>query len=333
MQAVLFQALLFVFCFLPDNSLRGIVRDPSGSIVAGACVEAIANGTTLIRYTDGLGQFDFGEVAPGSYLLRISAPSFERYESWISIPSDPLAVRLSLAPDAQNVVVTATRTEMPVALIGASISVIDAENIRQQQASTVLEVLRDVPGLMVSNTSRRGGTTAVHTRGASRNASLVLIDGIRINDPGGDFNFAHLTTANVEKIEVVRGPRARCMAPTQRHPSFRCLHAGPRRRTASFPDRHPLKLARSKPSVQRPEFPALSVRWIIPLPQSVWKRTAHFQTMPIEIWSSPEISDTGLVWTRICGSRSVQRTAALAFPIELASRSLTVTLIGRRRQS
>lgn len=208
MYTFLFQTLLFVLCFFSADSVRGVVRDPSGAVVAGARVELIVGGNTLLRQTDALGQFDFDDVPAHSYLVRVSAEGFQRYESTIRFPIDSLAVTLDVSSHAQNVVVTATRTETPAALIGSSISVIRAEDIRQQQASTVLEVLRDVPGLIVSNTSRRGGTTAVHTRGANRNANLVLIDGIQINDPGGDLNLTHLTTANVERIEVVRGPQS-----------------------------------------------------------------------------------------------------------------------------
>ncbi len=208
MQTFFIQALLFVLHLSPEHSLHGIVRDPSGAVVTRARVEAVADGATALQHTGALGQFKFEGLAAGPYLIRVSAEGFDRYEATVQVPGDPLSITLAVANPAQNIVVTATRTETPVGLIGASVSVIGAEEIRQQQASTVLEVLRDVPGMIVSSTSRRGGTTSVHTRGANRNANLVLIDGIRINDPGGDFNYAHLTTANVERIEIVRGPES-----------------------------------------------------------------------------------------------------------------------------
>src|SRR5262249_39757988 len=67
---------------------------------------------------------------------------------------------------------------------------------------------RDMPGMAVAQTSRRGGTTSLYARGGGKDANLILVDGIQVNDPGGDYNFAHLTTTNIDRIEVVRGPQS-----------------------------------------------------------------------------------------------------------------------------
>jgi len=104
------------------------------------------------------------------------------------------------------VVVTATRTEIPEQDVTTSISVISAENIRAQQAETVLEALRNVPGLDVVQTGSRGSNTAIFIRGSESDHVLVLIDGVEVNSTTvGAFNFAHLTTENIERIEILRG--------------------------------------------------------------------------------------------------------------------------------
>jgi vitamin B12 transporter len=104
------------------------------------------------------------------------------------------------------VVVTATRTEIPQRDVTTSISVISAEDIRTQQAETVLEVLRGVPGLDVVQTGSRGNRTEVFIRGSESKQVLVLLDGVEVNSTTeGAFNFAHLTTENVERIEILRG--------------------------------------------------------------------------------------------------------------------------------
>jgi vitamin B12 transporter len=104
------------------------------------------------------------------------------------------------------VVVTATRTEIPEQDATTSISVISAETIRAQQAETVLEALRNVPGLDVVQTGSRGTNTAIFIRGSESDHVLVLIDGVEVNSTTvGAFNFAHLTTENVERIEILRG--------------------------------------------------------------------------------------------------------------------------------
>jgi vitamin B12 transporter len=117
----------------------------------------------------------------------------------------------SPAADSQDttlspVVVTATRTETPERDTTTSISVITSKDIRDRQAETVLEALRDIPGVDVVQSGARGTGTAVFIRGAESNQALVMIDGVEVNSTtAGAFNFAHLTTENVERIEVLRG--------------------------------------------------------------------------------------------------------------------------------
>ena len=82
-----------------------------------------------------------------------------------------------------EVVVTATRDEVPIEQVGSSISVITAKEIEQQQKRTVADALRMVPGLDLVRTGSFGGTTAVFMRGAKSEHTLVLIDGIQMNDP------------------------------------------------------------------------------------------------------------------------------------------------------
>lgn len=108
----------------------------------------------------------------------------------------------ALAP----VVVTATRIETLQEEVTTSISVITAEDIRAQQAETVLEVLRNGPGLDVVQTGSRGSVTSVFIRGSESDHVLVLIDGVEANSTTlGSFDFAHLTTENIERIEILRG--------------------------------------------------------------------------------------------------------------------------------
>ena len=111
----------------------------------------------------------------------------------------------------KEVVVTATRDEVPIEQVGSSITVVTAKEIEQKQARTVADVLRAVPGLDVVRTGSFGGTTAIFMRGAKSEHTLVLLDGIQMNDPsstGGGFNFSNLTTDNIERIEILRGPQS-----------------------------------------------------------------------------------------------------------------------------
>ncbi|MBI4527310.1 MAG: TonB-dependent receptor [Deltaproteobacteria bacterium] len=120
--------------------------------------------------------------------------------------------RLSTAAEPEQdetlapVVVTATRIETAQEQTTTSISVITAKDIEARQAETVLEVLRTVSGVDMVQAGSRGNATSVFIRGSESDDVLVLIDGVEVNSTTlGSFDFAHLTTDNIERIEVVRG--------------------------------------------------------------------------------------------------------------------------------
>ena len=104
------------------------------------------------------------------------------------------------------VVVTATRTETPQTEVTTSISVITSKEIEAQHAETALEALRNVPGVDVVQSGSKGNSGAVFIRGSNSDQVLVLMDGVEVNSTTlGSFDFAHLTTDNIDRIEVLRG--------------------------------------------------------------------------------------------------------------------------------
>ncbi len=111
----------------------------------------------------------------------------------------------------QRIVVTATRIETPYERVGSSVTVITRDEIERSGKTTVLELLRAVPALDVVQSGGPGGNASVFIRGAKSEHTLVLIDGIEANDPvtpGRSFDLAHLTTDNIERIEIIRGPQS-----------------------------------------------------------------------------------------------------------------------------
>jgi len=111
---------------------------------------------------------------------------------------------------APTVVVTATRVPVDASTVGSAITVITAEELQQQQTRFVSDILRDVPGVAVSRTGTFGALTQVRIRGAEGNHTLVIIDGVKMNDPAGgnEFDFGQLLASDIERIEVLRGPQA-----------------------------------------------------------------------------------------------------------------------------
>ena len=92
------------------------------------------------------------------------------------------AIRQSAAP-IPDFVVTATRSPLAITQAGSAISVITSEEIEKESIKTPAEVLRRVPGVTLVETGGPGGTTTVRIRGAEAGQTLVLIDGISVNDP------------------------------------------------------------------------------------------------------------------------------------------------------
>ena len=108
-------------------------------------------------------------------------------------------------------VVSANRIEQPLSRIGDSVTLIDAEQVRASQKLTVSDLLAATPGITVTRNGGLGGSTQLRIRGAESDQTVVLIDGVKLNDPssaGGGFNFANLLTGDYMRIEVLRGPQS-----------------------------------------------------------------------------------------------------------------------------
>jgi len=110
----------------------------------------------------------------------------------------------------EDVTVTASRTPIEIIKAGSSVTILNRDQIEQSQASNISDLLRGVAGLHVSQQGSRGALTQIRVRGAEANQLLVLIDGIEVNDisQDGGFNFAHLQTDQIKRIEIVRGPQS-----------------------------------------------------------------------------------------------------------------------------
>src|SRR5438309_11349088 len=116
--------------------------------------------------------------------------------------------------EAEPIVVTATRFDIPLDQSPATVSVISSEDIEQKQIQRVSDALREVPGLSVVQTGTAGQLTSVFTRGLRSEHTQVLLDGVPINQGlQGAFNFADLTTDDIGRIEVVRGPQSTLYGP------------------------------------------------------------------------------------------------------------------------
>jgi vitamin B12 transporter len=106
----------------------------------------------------------------------------------------------------KELVVTADRDPTPLARTVAATTVITGDELRQRGGYFLSEALRQVPGAAVVSQGSDGGVTSLFLRGGESDYTKVLIDGVPVNQAGGSFNFGLLSTDNIERIEIVRGP-------------------------------------------------------------------------------------------------------------------------------
>ncbi len=110
-----------------------------------------------------------------------------------------------------EIVVTATRIETPAQEIASSVTVITGEELERMKKATVLEVLGEILGLVIVQNGPAGGSGSVLIRGANSEHTLILMDGVELNDPispARSSDLAHITLENIDRIEILRGPQS-----------------------------------------------------------------------------------------------------------------------------
>jgi len=114
-------------------------------------------------------------------------------------------------PENDAIIVTANRTARAKSQVGESVTVIGEEEIINRQPSEVLDILRTVPGVTFNRNGGFGTVSGVSIRGAQADQTVVLVDGIKLNDPasvGAGFDFGTLLMGNISRVEVVRGSQS-----------------------------------------------------------------------------------------------------------------------------
>lgn len=192
------------------GTLRGTVLDPQGQPVPGARV-TVAAGTSIVATALTHSNGTFGPIAipEGEYALAATAPSLQA-------PSRPVIVKnvtevtltLALSPITASAVVSAAQVDQPVTRVTDSVTIIDRSDLDARQTETASDALRLVPGFNLVANGGRGALTSIFSRGGESDYTLVLMDGLPLNAFGGGFDAAHLATAGIDRIEVVRGPQS-----------------------------------------------------------------------------------------------------------------------------
>src|SRR5437868_5149664 len=115
----------------------------------------------------------------------------------------------SQSPDTthlKTVVISGSKVPRPADVLTQAVTVISGDDLRARGVARVSDALREVPGASLVQSGSYGALTSLFLRGGESRYTKVLIDGVAVNAPGGYFDFSHLTTDNIDRIEIVRGP-------------------------------------------------------------------------------------------------------------------------------
>jgi vitamin B12 transporter len=125
--------------------------------------------------------------------------------------SAPDEAGAAAATAVAQVVVTANRTPAQVRTVGQSFTIITTDQLKADQETDLADVVARTPGLSLARNGGPGETASLFIRGADSDQTLVLIDGVKVNDPsdpGSGYDFSNLMTGDVSRVEVLRGPQS-----------------------------------------------------------------------------------------------------------------------------
>ncbi len=113
--------------------------------------------------------------------------------------------------EVTEIVISPNRAPRAINKVASSITVITAEEMDRKKQRTVIEALSATPGVQVVQSGGFGGNVSIFLRGANAEHTLVIVDGIEVNDPVSTArlpSIANMTLDNIERIEILRGPQS-----------------------------------------------------------------------------------------------------------------------------
>jgi vitamin B12 transporter len=190
--------------------VKVLVIDPSSAAVNRAEVQLFVPGNQeplAIASTSAEGVALLRTNAQPPYRVQVLAQGFAVQTVDVSSLAE-ITVTLKLAPAAETVVVTATRTPVPQADANADVATLNGAQLDLMQPVAANDAVRFLPGAVVNTAGQRGGLGSLFVRGGDSTYNKVIVDGVTINEPGGTFDFGTLPLTGTDHLEFLRGAQS-----------------------------------------------------------------------------------------------------------------------------
>ena len=191
--------------------IRGTIVDPSGALVGEAQVSVVTPLGVVETLPAPNGAFEV-KAGPGASLV-FTAPGFAPKTLRAADAAAGMVVKLELAPVVDSVRVVGSALDVSAAGQGGSVAIVPRERIQESNDPLAVDLLRGVPGLSLVQNGPMGALAGLYIRGGYPTFNLVEIDGVPVNAFGGNFDFAHIPTAALDHVEVIRGPESAVYGP------------------------------------------------------------------------------------------------------------------------
>src|SRR3984957_10735205 len=201
MRTIFLLSLSLAVCAGDNANIHGTILDPSGRPVEAARVTCQNQSV----YSNAEGRFSISGV--DKCQAHVEKTGFNAHIADLTAASDA-KITLDIAGRVDTVVVSANRTETTPEQAAVAASVITGKDLEARQFPMLFDALREIPGLQIDEYGPPGTLAEVFTRGADSTGTLVLLDGVPLNDPGGSLHLENITSEGLDRVEVVRGPES-----------------------------------------------------------------------------------------------------------------------------
>ena len=209
-RAFLISILIFCAAVVSAEQLKVKVVSPDQQTVPNARVLVYGDNDRVVASTntasDGVAQINLHN---GTYEVHVLVPGFASSTEHIALNGDhESTLELRIAGPSETVQVTASGTPLETAQSGADVSTISSDILVNQQPIALSDTLRSQPGAILSASGQSGALTALFVRGGESRYNKVIVDGVPVNEVGGQYDFGTSSLTGADRVEFMRGAQS-----------------------------------------------------------------------------------------------------------------------------